>query len=197
MIELFGSEEKFVQKLDSFFEMSSLISHPKYVGVVGNIGQYVHGNQPSHHVAYLYNYAGEPWKTQQRARQVTEEMYRIGPGGICGNEDMGSLSSWYILSAMGIYPVTPGSPIYAIGSPIFEEVNVRLEKGNRFTIKTENNSKKNKYIQSATLNGKPFSRTWISHQEIVKGGTRAFKMGAKPNKEWGVKSGPPSMTMKK
>ena len=196
LIDLFGSEDKFVEKLDTFFEMSPIISTPKYVGVVGTIGQYVQGNQPSHHVAYLYNYAGQPWKTQEKARLITEEMYRIGPGGICGNEDMGSLSSWYIFSALGIYPVTPGSTEYAIGSPIFEEAIIRLEKGNSFTIKTENNSKKNKYIQSATLNGKPFSRTWISHNEIVKGGILVFKMGAHPNKKWGIKSVPPSMTKK-
>ena len=194
LIDLFESKDQFIKKLDTFFEMSPIITPPKYVCVVGTIGQYVQGNQPSHHVAYLYNYAGEPWKSQQRARQVTEEMYKIGPGGICGNEDMGSLSSWYILSAMGIYPVTPGSPVYVIGSPVFEEVTIKLEEGNNFMIKTENNSKKNKYIQSATLNGKLFSRTWISHKEILKGGILHFKMGSKPNIEWGLGSAPPSMT---
>lgn len=196
LIDLFGSNKKFVDKLDTFFEMSPLISPPKYVGVVGTIGQYVHGNQPSHHVAYMYNYAGQPWKTQFRARQITEEMYRTGPGGLCGNEDMGSLSSWYILSAMGIYPVAPGSTVYAIGSPSLGKITMTLDKGKTFSIQAKNNSKENKYIQSATLNGKTFNRTWITHEEITKGGTLIFKMGDQPNKRWGVGSIPPSMTQK-
>ena len=199
LIDLFGSPDIFTKKLDTFFEMSPIISPPKYVGVVGTIGQYVHGNQPSHHVTYLYNYAGEPWKTQQRARQVTEELYRTGPGGICGNEDMGSLSSWYALSAMGFYPVTPGSISYAIGSPLFGEVNISVDKNKIFTIKALNNSKENKYIQSATLNGESMNRTWISHEEITAGGTLVFEMGAEPNKKWGTgkNSVPHSMSSKK
>ncbi len=198
LIDLFGSAKAFTKKLDTFFEMSPIITPPKYVGVVGTIGQYVQGNQPSHHVAYLYNYAGQPWKTQQRARQVTEELYRIGPGGICGNEDMGSLSSWYALSAMGFYPVTPGSTSYAIGSPLFEEVRISVDDNKKFTIKALNNSKENKYIQSATLNGESMNRTWILHEEITAGGTLIFQMGAEPNKKWGTgKNGaPPSMTDK-
>jgi predicted alpha-1,2-mannosidase len=196
LINLFGNKKAFAGKLDTFFEMSPNISAPKYVGVVGTIGQYVHGNQPSHHVAYLYNYAGEPWKTQLRARQVTEELYRSGPGGLCGNEDMGSLSSWYVLSAMGIYPVTPGEAIYTIGSPLFGKATLDLEKGKTFSIIAENNSSVNKYIQSATLNGKQLARTWISHKEISDGGTLVFKMGAEPNKNWGSKpeDAPPSMS---
>lgn len=186
LIDLFGSNENFTKKLDTFFEMSPLITPPKYVGVVGTIGQYVHGNQPSHHVAYLYNYAGEPWKTQQRARQVCEEFYRSGPGGLCGNEDMGSLSSWYVLSAMGFYPVTPGAPQYVIGSPLFGEAKISLPGGKSFVVKAINNSKENKYIQSATLNGQPFNRTWIGHDEIVKGGELVFEMGSEPNKKWGT-----------
>jgi predicted alpha-1,2-mannosidase len=198
LIDLFGSPKAFTKKLDTFFEMSPIISPPKYVGVVGTIGQYVHGNQPSHHVAYLYNYAGQPWKTQQRARQVTEELYRTGPGGICGNEDMGSLSSWYALSAMGFYPVTPGSTSYAIGSPLFGEVIISVDDNKKFTIKALNNSKENKYIQSATLNGESMNRTWISHEEITAGGTLVFEMGTEPNKKWGTgkNSVPPSMTGK-
>lgn len=198
LINLFGSNKAFTSKLDTFFEMSPNISVPKYVGVVGTIGQYVHGNQPSHHVAYLYNYAGEPWKTQQRARQVCEELYRSGPGGLCGNEDMGSLSSWYVLSAMGIYAVTPGEAVYAIGSPLFGKATLDLGKGKTFTIEAQNNSSVNKYIQSATLNGKLLSRTWISHQEITNGGTLVFKMGPEPNKKWGSKpeDAPPSMSKK-
>jgi predicted alpha-1,2-mannosidase len=186
LITLFGTDNEFVNKLDTFFEMSPLISPPKYVGTVGTIGQYVHGNQPSHHVAYLYNYAGPPWKTQQRVRQICEELYRSGPGGLCGNEDMGSLSSWYVLSAMGFYPVTPGAPQYTIGSPLFGEITIRFENNKKFTVKAINNSTENKYILSATLNGQPFNRTWIAHQEIAKGGELVFHMGTEPNKKWGV-----------
>ena len=199
LISLFGGNKAFIEKLDTFFDMDVNITPPKYVGVVGTIGQYVHGNQPSHHVAYLYNYAGQPWKTQERARQVCEELYRSGPGGLCGNEDMGSLSSWYVLSAMGIYPVTPGLPVYTIGSPVLAEAKLSLAGGKSFVIKALNNSKENKYIQSATFNGQPFDRTWIAHEEIAKGGELVFKMGAEPNKKWGVGKNavPPSMTISK
>ncbi len=199
LINLFGGDKAFTKKLDTFFEMSPLITPPKYVGVVGTIGQYVQGNQPSHHVAYLYDYAGQPWKTQQRVRQVCEELYRSGPGGLCGNEDMGSLSSWYILSSMGIYAVTPGLPVYTIGSPLFGEASIKVGKGKIFTIKAENNSHENKYIQSATLNGKIFNRTWISQDEITNGGELVFQMGPEPNKKWGTgkDAAPPSMSVKK
>ena len=197
LINLFGGNKAFTAKLDTFFTMSPNITPPKYVGVVGTIGQYVHGNQPSHHVAYLYDYAGEPWKTQLRARQVVEELYRIGPGGICGNEDMGSLSSWYILSAMGFYPVTPGSTTYAIGSPSFGKVTINPGKGKIFIINAKDNSLQNKYIQSAILNGKPITRTWITQKEITDGGELTFQMGSEPNKKWGNKpeDAPPSMSM--
>lgn len=199
LIDLFGSKKKFISKLDSLFSMSPEISPPKYVGVVGTLGQYVHGNQPSHHVAYLYNYAGEPWKTQEKVREIMDLLYHTGPGGIPGNEDMGSLSSWYVLSAMGFYPVTPGQDIYVIGSPIFEEVKLKLNspyKGKEFTVRANHASKENKYIQSATLNGEIFNRTWISQEEIVNGGTLIFEMGKEPNFNWGSDSAsiPPSMT---
>jgi predicted alpha-1,2-mannosidase len=198
LIGLFGGNSEFISKLDTFFSMSPDITPPKYVGVVGTIGQYVHGNQPSHHVAYLYDYAGEPWKTQQRVRQVCEQLYRTGPGGICGNEDMGSLSSWYVLSSMGFYPVTPGSTFYAIGSPLFGEVTIETGNKKSFVIKAENNSHLNKYIQSATLNGKPITRTWITQKEITDGGTLVFVMGPEPNKKWGIRpeDAPPSMNRK-
>lgn len=196
LVELFGSKKLFIEKLDNFFEMSPIITPPKYVGVVGTIGQYVHGNQPSHHVAYLYNYAGQPWKTQKRVRQIMEQLYRTGPGGLCGNEDMGSLSSWYVLSAMGFYPVTPGSPNYVIGSPLFDSATINLSNGKTFTIKTTNNSDKNIYIQSVSLNGKPFTKTWLSHDELNEGGELLFNMGPEPDKKWGTskKDAPPSMS---
>ncbi len=194
LISLFGSTERFNNKLDTFFEMDPAISGPKYIGVVGTIGQYVHGNQPSHHVAYLYNYSGEPWKAQERVRQVCEQLYRPGPGGLCGNEDMGSLSSWYVFSSMGFYPVTPGIPVYAIGSPLFGRVTINHSKGKSFVIEAKNNSAENRYIQSATLNGKPLTRPWITHDDIMREGKLVFTMGPEPNKEWGVKEPPPSMS---
>ncbi|MEA3461091.1 MAG: glycoside hydrolase family 92 protein, partial [Bacteroidota bacterium] len=198
LVDLFPNSSAFVTKLDSLFTMSPEISPPKYVGVVGTIGQYVHGNQPSHHVAYLYNYVGMPWKTQEKVREVMD-LYRTGPGGICGNEDMGSLSSWYVLSAMGIYPVSPGQNVYIIGSPLFEKATINLSSpydAGEFTIQANQVSPVNKYIQSATLNGESMSKTWLSHEEIVKGGTLIFEMGPDPNLDWGSNPAdiPPSMT---
>jgi len=198
LVDLFGTKTAFVSKLDSLFSMSPEISEPKYVGVVGTIGQYVHGNQPSHHVAYLYNYAGMPWKTQERVGQVMD-LYRTGPGGLCGNEDMGSLSSWYVLSAMGFYPVCPGQNIYIIGSPLFEEATIKLDSpydSGKFTIIANEVSPVNKYIQSATLNGEPMNKSWLSHEEITGGGTLIFEMGSEPNMDWGSRAEdfPPSMS---
>jgi len=187
LVELFGSRENFVARLDEFFEMSPDITPPKYVGVVGTIGQYVHGNQPSHHVAYLYNYAGSPWKTQQRVRQITETLYRTGPGGLCGNEDMGSLSSWFIFSSIGFYPVAPGSSVYVLGSPLFGKATINTGKTGSFSVVALNNSEKNKYIQSAILNGKTITRTWITHEEITRGGDLVLVMGPYPSEKWGTK----------
>jgi predicted alpha-1,2-mannosidase len=186
LVDLFGSASAFSSKLDTFFNMSPEITPPKYVGVVGTIGQYVHGNQPSHHVAYLYDFCGEPWKTQERVRQVCNEFYRSGPGGLCGNEDMGSLSSWFVFSALGFYPVTPGNPVYMIGSPLFEKATISVGQKKSFTVTAKNNSPENIYIQSATLNGKSFNRTWISHKEITEGGELIFTMGPEPAKKWGT-----------
>jgi len=189
LISLFGSNERFNSKLDTFFEMDPSITGPKYIGVVGTIGQYVHGNQPSHHVAYLYDYSGQPWKTQERVREICEKLYKPGPGGLCGNEDMGSLSSWYVFSSMGFYPVTPGSTDYATGSPLFGEVIIHNDNGKPFIIKATNNSGNNKYIQSATLNGQELNTPFINHSDITGGGTLIFRMGPEPGMSWGsVKS---------
>ncbi|MEN8122260.1 MAG: GH92 family glycosyl hydrolase [Bacteroidota bacterium] len=185
LIKLFGNNDKFANKLDTFFNMSTKISFTKYVGVVGTLGQYVQGNQPSHHVAYLYNYAGQAWKTQEKVRLVLDNLYQPGPGGLCGNEDMGSLSSWYVLSAMGFYPVTPGSNIYSIGSPLFKQVTINLENGKKFKIKAKNVSEKNIYIQSAMLNGKALNSPFITHEDIISGAELIFEMDAAPNKDWG------------
>jgi len=189
LINLFGGERPFTTKLDSCLTMSSLIHGTNYVGVVGTIGQYVHGNQPSHHVMYLYDYAGQPWKTQKYVRRVMDELYRTGPGGLCGNEDMGSLSSWYVFSALGFYPVCPGANRYMIGSPLFEHALIQLKppyKEATFEIIADQVSGSNIYIQSAMLNGKVYNKPWIYHATIVKGGTLRLEMGPQPNKNWGV-----------
>lgn len=194
LINLFGSNDRFNRKLDTFFDMDPSITGPKYIGVVGTIGQYVHGNQPSHHVAYLYDYSGEPWKTQKRVREICNKLYKPGPGGLCGNEDMGSLSSWYVLSSIGIYPVTPGSTTYAIASPMFGEVIINTGNKNEFRIKTVNNSDTNIYIQSATLNGAPMNNPFIDHKDIMAGGELVFVMGPEPSIKWGTASLPPSLS---
>ncbi|MEN8117235.1 MAG: GH92 family glycosyl hydrolase [Bacteroidota bacterium] len=184
LIKLMGGKNNFTKKLDTFFAMSPEVSGPNYVGVVGTIGQYVQGNQPSHHVAYLYNYAGQPWKTQEKVTQVMNQFYHNTPGGICGNDDMGSLSSWYVLSAMGFYPVTPGSNEYAIGSPVFNKISVNVGNGKQFTIKANNVSAENIYIQSATLNGQLLNNTFFSHDDIKNGAEIIFEMGPEPNMNW-------------
>jgi len=194
-----GGRENFVKKLDSLFTTSSDI-HSTVSDVTGLIGQYAHGNEPSHHTLYLYNYAGAPWKTQAMARNVMDSLYHEGPAGLCGNEDMGQMSAWYVLSAMGFYPVAPGQNVYSIGSPEFSKVTIHLDKtyndGKQFVIEAKNNSKVNKYIQSATLNGKPLNKPWFVHADIKSGGTLIFIMGSQSNKSWGSgkEAAPPSMT---
>ncbi len=199
LINLEGGRENFVKKLDSLFTTSSDI-HSTVSDVTGLIGQYAHGNEPSHHTLYLYNYAGAPWKTQAMARNVMDSLYHEGPAGLCGNEDMGQMSAWYVLSAMGFYPVAPGQNIYSIGSPEFSKVTIHLDKiynnGKQLVIEARNNSKANKYIQSATLNGKPLNKPWFDYADIKSGGTLIFIMGPQPNKSWGSgkEVAPPSMT---
>ena len=199
LINIEGGREKFVERLDSLFTTSSEIIST-VSDVTGLVGQYAHGNEPSHHTIYLYDYAGAPWKTQDRVRFVMSTLYHSGPDGLCGNEDMGQMSAWYVLSAMGFYPVAPGQNVYAIGSPTFSKVTIQLDKsfGNaaKFEIEAKNNSKENKYIQSATLNGKPLNNPWFDHSVIKNGGTLVFVMGPQNNKSWGSdkNSAPPSMT---
>ncbi len=199
VINLSGGRENFVAKLDTLFTTSSEIKST-VADITGLIGQYAHGNEPGHHTVYLYNYAGVPWKTQFMARKVMDELYGPEPAGLCGNEDMGQMSAWYVLSAMGFYPVAPGQNVYSIGSPEFSKVTIHLDQnfGNaaKFVIETKNNSVKNKYIQSATLNGKPLNNPWFDHSEIKNGGTLVFRMGAEPNKSWGsaLTAAPPSIT---
>jgi len=183
LISLEGGPQKFIAKLDTLFTMSSEIQST-VSDVTGLIGQYAHGNEPSHHTIYLYDHAGAPWRTQELIRHVMDNLYHSGPDGLCGNEDMGQMSAWFVFSAMGFYPVTPGNNIFSIGSPVFDRITVSLDKkyykADKFIIETRNNSKENKYIQSVVLNGKPLEKPWFDHSEIVKGGTLIFEMGPKP-----------------
>ena len=185
LIDLIGGDRKFEKWLDRLFTYKS-----KYDSTVidasGLIGQYAHGNEPSHHMAYLYNYVGAAPKTQKIVREILETMYDDKPDGIAGNEDCGQMSAWYILSSMGFYPVTSGSPTYNIGSPIFDKVTINLENGNKFIIETKNNSEGNYYIQSATLNGEQYTKSWFKHSDIKNGSHFVFTMGAKPNYNWGT-----------
>ena len=155
----------------------------------GLIGQYAHGNEPSHHMAYLYNYAGAPWKTQTIIRQILDSLYDDQPNGLSGNEDCGQMSAWYILSAMGFYQVCPGTPDYVIGTPIFDKVTINLENGRKFIVKASHPSSENKYIQSVTLNGAPYSKSYFTHEDILGGAELVFVMGSTPNKNWGIAGG--------
>lgn len=186
LIRMMGGRERFVQKLDRLFSAPSATSGREQADITGMIGQYAHGNEPSHHMAYLYDYAGAPWKTQKRVRQIMDSLYTAAPDGLSGNEDCGQLSAWYVLSALGFYPVTPGCGYYAIGTPLFERAAILLENGNTFTIRAPHVSKRNIYIQSASLNGKPLNRSFIYHDEIMRGGELVFGMGPRPNRHWGT-----------
>ena len=191
LIDLYGSDEEFCHHIDMVFDFPGIIDLGFYDDVynemvemvAAGLGQYEHGNQPVQHLAYLYSYAGQPWKTQSRVRQIMDKVYNPGPKGYPGDEDQGSMSSWYVMSALGFYPVTPGTSQYVIGSPLFDKAVISLENGNVFTVATMNNSQKNVFIQYATLNGEPFERNWIDHSEIMAGGELCFYMGPKPRKE--------------
>ncbi|MGD0871337.1 MAG: GH92 family glycosyl hydrolase [Bryobacteraceae bacterium] len=197
LINLLGGRDKFDAKLDEFFNTPY---NPKGIcrDCTGMIGQYVQGNQPDQQAAYYYDWGGQPWKTQELTRRILREMYGSDKYGLAfpGMDDQGSTSSWYVLSAMGFYPVDPASPDYIIGSPLFDEVTIHLGSGRDFVIVANNNSGKNIYIQSATLNGKPLNRPWFSHADIVNGGRLIFQMGPSPNKSWGsaLDAAPPSMS---
>jgi predicted alpha-1,2-mannosidase len=185
LINLMGGKEAFTAKLDELFTASTETKGREQADITGLIGQYAHGNEPSHHMAYLYNYANQPWKTQEMVSKIMKEMYSINPDGLIGNEDCGQMSAWYVLSAMGFYPVTPASDIYIIGSPALNEAKINLESGKIFTIKAKNLSDKNNYIQSAILNGENYSKSYIKHETIMNGGELVYVMGDKPNKSWG------------
>ena len=190
LIGKLGGDDKFVARLDEMFDTKETIPNLNSIpDVTGVIGMYSHGNEPDHHVAYLYNYAGMPWKTQARVRQIANELYNDKPDGICGNDDCGQTSAWYVFSALGFYPVDPTSGEYVLGSPLVDQATLKLDskfyKGREFTVVAKNNSADNKYIQSATLNGKPFDRGFITQDEIAAGGKLVLMMGPTPNKAFG------------
>ncbi|MDR2835434.1 MAG: GH92 family glycosyl hydrolase [Bacteroidales bacterium] len=185
LIELHGGNEKFAEKLDQMFSETTETTGNGQVDITGLIGQYAHGNEPSHHVAYLYNYCDQAWKTQKLTRQIMRDLYSEKPDGLCGNEDCGQMSAWFVLSAMGIYPTNPANGIYDFGSPIFDSVKIQLENGKSFSIITHNNSLENVYINKIILNGNEYQKTYISHQEIMNGGIIEFFMDSIPNANFG------------
>jgi predicted alpha-1,2-mannosidase len=191
LINLMGGNEAFVTNLDAMFTeplgRSKYAFYAKLPDHTGNVGQFSMANEPSLHVPYLYNYAGQPWKTQKRLRKLLSEWFRNDLMGVPGDEDGGGMSAFVVFSSMGFYPVTPGQPDYTIGSPMFDKVSVDMGNGKTFKIEAHNASSENKYIQSATLNGEKLEEPWITHEAISNGGKLVFKMGAKANKSWGVK----------
>lgn len=185
--KLYGGNQNFLRKLEELFTTQHKLSGRDQADVTGLIGQYAHGNEPSHHMAYLFNYAGRPWRTQELVHKICTEFYPNNPDGLIGNEDCGQMSAWFVLSAMGFYPVTPGSGIYALGTPLFDEVKLHLENGKTFFIKAKDRSTKNFYVNDVSLNGKQHSATFIRHTDIGDGGELAFAMSDKPNLQRGVR----------
>ncbi len=203
--KMIGGERPFVKMLDSVFTSKPTVGlggrkkmiHEMKEMIAGNMGQYAHGNQPIQHMAYLYNYAGKPYKTQEKVRLIMNRLYHSGwedGCGLCGDEDNGQTSAWYVFSALGFYPVCPGMGEYIIGSPLFEEVSLKLENGKSFKVKAIHQSPRNKYIQSANLDGKPFNRSFLTHEEIMNGGVLTFIMSDTPNKKWAMDSLPTSLS---
>lgn len=184
-IKLLGGKKKLETQLDKLFTAEDKTSGRHQVDITGLIGQYAHGNEPSHHMAYLYNFVNKPHKTQEKIRQILTELYTNTPDGISGNEDCGQMSAWYIFSSLGFYPVTPASNEYIIGSPLFQKATINLENGKQFTVQANNISEENKYIQSIRLNGKNHPFSYINHTDIVNGGTLIFEMTNKPT-NWGT-----------
>jgi predicted alpha-1,2-mannosidase len=185
--QLFGGKENLAVKLDSLFSVSSAVAGEGASGdISGLIGQYAHGNEPSHHIAYMYDYAGQPWKTQKLVNQILTTLYDTTVNGICGDEDTGQMSAWYVFSSMGFYPMNPPSQKYDIGSPLFDEVKMRLGNGKIFTVSAKNLTNQNIYIQSAKINGETLKHPYIEYDDIKAGGKLEFVMGDLPNKEWTI-----------
>ena len=185
LISLFGSKEAFVSKLDSLFLVNEDLGDAASPDISGLIGQYAHGNEPGHHTVYLYSFVGQQWKTAEKVDYILSHMYSDLPDGLQGNEDCGQMSSWYVFSALGFYPVNPSDGMYVFGRPIFDKVVLKLPENKVFEIRANNNSAENKYIQSIELNGQPYNKLYISHADIMAGGTLVFTMGNRPNEQFG------------
>ena len=196
LIGLMGGDSEFTKMLDTVFTMPPKFDDSYYGFTIHeiremqivNMGNYAHGNQPVQHMIYLYNYAKQPWKAQNKVRDVMKKLYSATPDGYCGDEDNGQTSAWYVFSALGFYPVTPGVPQYVFGSPLFEKVTMNLQNGNTFTINAKDNKYNNHYIKSLKLNGANYNKTWIDYNDIQKGGSLNFEMDSKPNKDFGINS---------
>ncbi len=184
LASLVGGKERFAQKLDSMFTYNPSADDDLPIFSTGMIGQYAHGNEPGHHVIYLFNEVGQPWKTQKYAAEVMRELYKNTPAGLCGNEDCGQMSAWYVFSAMGFYPVNPVGGKYEIGTPLYPLMKMHLADGKTFVVRAPAVSKQNCYIQSVKLNGKPYNKSYITHQQIMEGSTFEFEMGDKPGEVW-------------
>ncbi len=195
-MSLFGGKEGFIRKLDELFNQSSDLPPDAPPDIAGLVGQYAHGNEPGHHVPYLYSYAGASYKTQARARSLLDTMYHNAPDGLAGNEDCGQMSAWYIMSALGFYPVDPVSGNYVFGSPLFDRASIKLKNEKRLVIETTNNGLNKPYIQSVSWNGRPHTKSWFSHAQIADGGIFRIEMGEHPNERFGANSPdtPPSFT---
>jgi len=183
MISLMGGEERLVERLDSLFTMElddRYIERTEDITRDGIMGNYVHGNEPGHHIPYLYNWTASPWKTQARVRIILDEMYGPGEDGLCGNDDAGQLSAWYIFSSLGFYPVCPGSDRYAIGSPSVVSASIALESGKSLVIRTNGQGRSNRYVQKVTLNGEELDRNYLLHSELAVGGEIHFYLGDRP-----------------
>jgi len=182
LVELVGGKDKFAEKLDTLFSTSSELKGEDISSdITGLIGQYAHGNEPSHHIAHMYNYVGQSWKTQEITNEIMSDLYFNNPNGLAGNEDCGQMSAWYVLNAMGFYSFCPGKPVYSIGLPVFDQVKINLPSGKTFTITAKNNTPENCYVQSVKLNGIALEKPFFSHEDILMGGALEFEMGAVPN----------------
>jgi predicted alpha-1,2-mannosidase len=192
LIALLGGEDAFVRKLDGLFAAGPDVKvgtyghliHEMNEMVAQGFGQYAHCNEPNHHVAYLYDYAGRPWKTQLRVRQIMNQLYQSTPDGLAGDEDNGQMSAWYVFSALGFYPVCPGSDAYAIGSPLFDRAALRMPGGKEFSIIAKDNGPQRPYVRSAKLNGQPLNKVFLTHEQITSGGEVTFVMDSMPEYRW-------------
>lgn len=186
LIDLFGGEKAFTEKLDSLFVVTGSMGPNASPDISGLIGMYSQGNEPNHHTPYLYAYAGQQWKTAEKIRQVDKEFFTSKPDGLCGNDDCGQMSAWYVMSALGFYPVNTADGNFVFGTPLMTKASIKVSNNKSFTVLAENNNSKNIYIQSVLLNGKPYTKSYISYKEIMAGGTLKFIMGAQPNKNFGA-----------